>query len=298
METIEIFSTSAWSDWLLSQSQFLTVRQQIVLDLLMSVFFKRNRIPPKQRAKVIKTGDYSFMRYWLEVDLNRIAKFLYPKGSVKRPWEARARWIRRFVEEAQNLCKTCADVVDSCADSCVDTCADVVCTDKGVKEAINADADMESTVVGNVIDILEGIELNGTVLSFRVNYRMVKYFYTVKLPAPLVVPICLYRFPDSRVSPNAFIANRALVRDRKMNREADQKTYEIKLRSLLFFTGLQSPVGWKKGHDPWADGQRKWFYDHLKRAIEGYDLFSVAMDLNRKISTEQAVYITPKYNLD
>lgn len=250
METIEIFYTAKWSEYLLQQSGVLTVRQQIVLDFLMSVFFRRNIVKPEDRAKVIASKDYSFMRSWLEVDLTHVAKRLYPKGSVKRTWEARATWVQSFVEEAQGLCEVC--------------------------------------------DLLESAELEGTVLRFKLRYYLVFPFYTVKLPSPMRVPVVLYRFPDSRISPNAFIVNRALIRDRKMNRK-DQQSYDLKLRSLLYFTGLQRPDEWKKSPGRRADGPVMWFNDHIKRAIEGYGLFGVSMDLSKNISTEHMISITPQY---
>lgn len=250
METIQIYQTTKWTNYLLQQSTVLTVRQQIVLDLLMSVFFLRNTIAPEDRAKVIASKDYSFLKFHLTVDLACIAKIVYPKGSVKRPWQARPRWIKRFVEEAQGLCET--------------------------------------------NDLLESLELNGTVLTFRLRYSLVRPFYEIKMPSPLRIPVVLYRFPDSRVSPNAFIVNRALIRDRKMNHK-NTSSYGLKLRSLLYFIGLQRPSDWKKSNDPWVEGPSKWFHEYIKRAIEGYGLFTVAMDIPKNISTEHMLYITPKY---
>lgn len=250
MDKIEIFYTAKWSEYLLQQSEVLTVRQQIVLDFLMSVFFRRNKVKPEDRAKVIASKDYSFMRACLDVDLARVAKLLYPKGSVKRPWRERLHWIQSFVEEAQGLCEVC--------------------------------------------NLLESAELEDTVLKFKLRYHLVCPFYTVKLPSPMWVPVVLYRFPDSRVSPNAFIVNRALIRDHKMNRK-DQQSYDLKLRSLLYFTGLQRPVAWKKSPDRRTAGKVVWFNDHIKRAIEGYGLFTVAMDLSKNISTEHPVSITVRY---
>ena len=251
MDKIKIFQTAKTMAYIMQQAKVLPVRQLIVLDLLLSVFCVRNKVAPKERARAIAAGDYSFLKCWLDVDLKRLSHIIYPKGCCKRPWEARAGWIKSFAEEAKKLCEVC--------------------------------------------EAVDEVQLDGTVLAFKLNSGVVVPLYDVKMPSPLEVPVCLYRMPDSRISPNAFSVNKALICDRKMNRN-DQASYGIKLRSFLHFTGLESPLGWKRDESRKIDGQRMWFYEYVKRAVEGYKLFGVSIDLSKAVNVEYKIYITPKFD--
>lgn len=252
MDKIKIFQTAKTMAYIMQQAKVLPVRQLIVLDLLLSVFCVRNRVAPKERARAIAAGDYSFLKCWLDVDLKKLAHIIYPKGCYKHPWLARSRWIKSFADEAQKLCEVC--------------------------------------------EAIEEVALDGTVLAFKLNSRVVVPLYDVKMPSPLEVPVCLYRMPDSRISPNAFSVNKALICDRKMNR-GDQASYGIKLRSFLHFTGPESPLGWKDSEGHSIDGQRMWFYRHVKRAVEGYKLFGVSIDLSKAVNLEHKIYITPRFDM-
>lgn len=104
MQKILVWHTTKSMAYLKEKAKILPASQQVALSLMISVFLHRNSIPKSQRSRFLADKGLSFLKFQLDVDLKRVAQLLYPDGSVKRPREAKADWIARFKQEAQNLC--------------------------------------------------------------------------------------------------------------------------------------------------------------------------------------------------
>lgn len=128
------------------------------------------------------------------------------------------------------------------------------------------------------------LDSSGAVLNFGLNKDTADYIYEAAMPAPLIAPAELYRFPRyCDYTERAFLVNRMLLLDLKMNakKRKYEREYCFTIPTLCKFSGLIRPEEWtqhkSKSESMSAnrnEGLYLWEERHLMPTVGAFGIFS------------------------
>lgn len=154
-------------------------------------------------------------------------------------------------------------------------CVAKVARERRIWEATFVKASLTLASMGLLVDEVE--ELNGW-LRLVFNTNLVLKLKTLNVPSPIEVPAKLYRFVTPvRFPTYAFIVNRKLIVDRKMNK------WESRMMSAEDFctvTGVPNPKSWSRGHR--NAGPKEWENRVVSRSLAFCGLFNTDLYNNGK----------------
>lgn len=122
------------------------------------------------------------------------------------------------------------------------------------------------------------LDSSGAVLNFGLNKDTADYIYEAAMPAPLIAPAELYRFPRyCDYTERAFLVNRMLLLDLKMNakKREYEREYCFTIPTLCKFSGLIRPEEWTQHKNkPIQEGLKMWEERHLMPTVGAFGIFS------------------------
>lgn len=93
MSVIDIYQTAGSNKYLASCKALVEPIHQPVFDLLLSKLIKNNNLDRPKREHKIVTGESPGWGNEIRLDLNSVAKILYPSGTSAKPARDRRAWV-------------------------------------------------------------------------------------------------------------------------------------------------------------------------------------------------------------
>lgn len=122
---------------------------------------------------------------------------------------------------------------------------------------------------------------------FKVRQDVTKFISTFGVPSPIHVPVELYKYKrlgSHALATHAFIANRRLLVDQKMNPEmwSPDRIMDIDWFCKIFM--LPTPREWKRKQGrSWVEGPSQWEQVCLQRNIGYYGIYSARVIQNQVV---------------